>query len=255
MKKTITFLTIIMLTAFAVSKAEASKLILRTNTFKATAFIAGQTYYSHHGEFNVQHLPPGRHFVTVTEQRGRQGRGRGYGKREFNNHNRGQLVFRGRIHIPSNSVVYARVTPRGMLVIDEIRRVRGHQPTHKRPPVNHRPQYRNNDVRNNRNRDYRNPRNVDYAPRRGGNFNTALAMINRASFESERLSLAKQYIQTNNITSNEVLLLMNTMDFETSKLEVAKLGYDYTIDPENYFIVNKGFGFSSSINALNRHIN
>ncbi|MBT8326786.1 MAG: DUF4476 domain-containing protein, partial [Bacteroidia bacterium] len=250
MKKTITLLTILMLTAFAVSKAEASKLILRTNTFKATAFIAGQTFFSHHGEFNVQHLPPGRHMISITESRRRRGKGRDFGKREFNHHNQGQLVFRGRIYIPQNSIVYARVTPRGRLVIDEIRRIPRRRSTHRRPPARQ-PQYRNNDFRNNQYRDHRYPNDVNQDRRRGSNFNDALNMINRASFESEKLSLAKQYIQSNNISSNEVLLLMNTMDFETSKLEVAKLGYDYTIDPENYFIVNKGFGFSSSINALN----
>ena len=47
---------------------------------------------------------------------------------------------------------------------------------------------------------------------------------------------------------------MNSMTFEATKLEFAKFAYRNVLDPKNFFIVNQGFAFSSSIDELTRFI-
>ena len=44
------------------------------------------------------------------------------------------------------------------------------------------------------------------------------------------------------------------MSFEDTRLELAKAAYYKTVDTENYFIVNKEFWFSSSVDELSRYL-
>jgi hypothetical protein len=83
----------------------------------------------------------------------------------------------------------------------------------------------------------------------------AINQIHNTSFESERKAIARQYNRTNTVGSrDEGLEIIQQFDFESAKLEIAKLAYDNTVDPQNCFIVNKGFSFSSSNSALDRHM-
>ena len=114
MKKTITILTVLAL--FTV-QARASQLFLRTATFKSKMILSGDHYYSSNGSFEVSQIRPGSHHLTVaSKNRGRH------------SSHRNNLAFRGRIFIPRQSVVFATITPRGRLVIDDVqpmRRYRG----------------------------------------------------------------------------------------------------------------------------------
>lgn len=74
-------------------------------------------------------------------------------------------------------------------------------------------------------------------------------------FDSGKLQVARQALAMNAVTSEQVVELMNLFSFESSKLEVAKMAYASTIDKQNYYIVNNGFWFSSSVNELNQYIN
>ena len=72
-------------------------------------------------------------------------------------------------------------------------------------------------------------------------------------FEDTKMEIAKQAIEKKGVTSQQVLELMNMMTFESSKMDLAKFAYNYTADKNNYFIVNNGFTFESSIAELNRY--
>ncbi len=76
--------------------------------------------------------------------------------------------------------------------------------------------------------------------------NTLVKQLHDASFESNRLDIAKQAIDDNQITCAQLVAIMNEMSFESSKLRIAKYGYTKLVDPENAFTINQGFGFSSS---------
>lgn len=78
--------------------------------------------------------------------------------------------------------------------------------------------------------------------------------INNAWFDRSRLQIAKQAIAANGISARQVLELMYLLDFESSRLDLAKFAYEFTFDRQNYFVVNNGFDFDSSIGHLNRFI-
>ena len=100
--------------------------------------------------------------------------------------------------------------------------------------------------------------NVNYAPVAMGinphSFQQLKLTIINNAFDNNKLQIAIQGISYG-VSSQQVLELMSLLTFESNKLHLAKVAYGNTIDPQNYYIVNNGFTFSSSINALNHHIN
>ncbi len=79
-------------------------------------------------------------------------------------------------------------------------------------------------------------------------------IIAAQSFESAKIKIAKQAISANRVSAMQVLELMQLFTFESYKLELAKFAYAYTADQQNYYLVNNGFTFSSSINNLAAYI-
>lgn len=86
------------------------------------------------------------------------------------------------------------------------------------------------------------------------NFQTALTSIKNKSFESDKLTLAKQIVLSNCLTSRQIKEIMKTFSMEGTKLEFAKYAYKRVYDPENYYLVNDAFSFSSSISELDNYI-
>lgn len=79
-------------------------------------------------------------------------------------------------------------------------------------------------------------------------------VIANRSFDSSKLQVAEQAIATNPVSSSQLAELMNMLTFESSRLELAKAGYAYVIDRQNFFLVNNAFTFESSIDELERYI-
>lgn len=78
--------------------------------------------------------------------------------------------------------------------------------------------------------------------------------IDNAGFESTRLTIFRQALAYNYFTTAQVCDIMDLFWFESSKVEVAKIAYNKTVDPNNYYLVNNEFSFSSSVNTLNDYI-
>jgi len=85
-------------------------------------------------------------------------------------------------------------------------------------------------------------------------FAAALGSINSRSFEDSRLTLARQVIDSNWLTSAQVRELMSAFSFEQSRMAVAKAGWHRVVDPERYFMVNDGFSFDSSVRELDHYM-
>ena len=119
-----------------------------------------------------------------------------------------------------------------------------------------------NDDRNARdNRDYDDDRNND-DPRFDNNYSRAMSntdfaqakeSLRREWFENTRLETAKQIIDQNHFTSQQVKELMLLFTFENNRLEIAKYAYGKTVDKGNYFVVNDAFTFNSK-EKLNEYI-
>ena len=83
-------------------------------------------------------------------------------------------------------------------------------------------------------------------------FQAAKQSIEAKSFDSSRLTLAKQIIKNNRLQSSQIREIMELMTFESSKLEVAKYAWNRVRDKGNYYKLNDAFTFESSIDELNR---
>jgi len=81
-------------------------------------------------------------------------------------------------------------------------------------------------------------------------FNNALNSIASQSFESGRVAVARQLISSNCMSSEQVRSILTLMQFESSRLDLAKYAYRFTCDPQNYHVVYSVFQFGSSVQDL-----
>lgn len=86
-------------------------------------------------------------------------------------------------------------------------------------------------------------------------FQSAKKSIASKSFEDSKLTTAKQIVSANCVLSSQVKEILDLFGFESTRLEFAKYAYKYTYDKNNYYKVNEGFKFESSIDELNEFIN
>lgn len=78
--------------------------------------------------------------------------------------------------------------------------------------------------------------------------------IMRQCFDRDKLLIAKQGTRGQVLYASQVLEIMGLLTFESSKLDWAKHAYLQVCDTHNYYIVNDGFTFSSSIRELECYI-
>lgn len=88
----------------------------------------------------------------------------------------------------------------------------------------------------------------------GSDFNAAKASISGKSFEDTKLTVAKQVVDANCLSSKQIKEIMQLFTFEESKLDFAKYAYRRSTDPSNYYQLNDAFTFESSIEELNLYI-
>jgi hypothetical protein len=88
-------------------------------------------------------------------------------------------------------------------------------------------------------------------PMQEGDFSSAKNSVSKQSFEDTRLTVAKQILESNCMTCEQIKGMMGVFSFEDSRLEFAKFAYNYVYDPGNYYKLNDAFSFSSSIDELN----
>lgn len=114
--------------------------------------------------------------------------------------------------------------------------------------------------RNERNdRDERDDRDTRYDDRYNRNmsdidFTNAKETLRREWHENTRITLAKQIVDKNYFTSQQVKDLLLLFTFETNRLEMAKYAYGRTVDKKNYYIVNDDFAMNSNKEKLSEYI-
>ncbi len=91
-------------------------------------------------------------------------------------------------------------------------------------------------------------------PMSSSRFRGAKSSIATRDFEDRKLSTAKQIIRNACMTTSQVREIIGLFDFESTKLDFAKVAYDRTYDIDNYYLLNDSFNFDSSIDELNDHI-
>lgn len=90
-------------------------------------------------------------------------------------------------------------------------------------------------------------------PMKEQSFNQLKASIEKQSFASNKMQVAKQGIKAC-LGANQIKELIKLFSFEQDKLDFAKYAYDYCINKAEYYIINDAFNFSSSVDGLNEYI-
>jgi hypothetical protein len=85
-------------------------------------------------------------------------------------------------------------------------------------------------------------------------YNALISSIGKKSFGDDKLTLAKQAATANCMSASQVKGVMGVLSWEDNRLEFAKFAYSRCVDPQNYFQVNDGFEFESSIEELDEYI-
>ena len=91
-------------------------------------------------------------------------------------------------------------------------------------------------------------------PMSDADFAKAKASVSNQSFKDEQLKVAKQILNTNCMSTQQVKEIMAIFTFEDTKLDWAEYAYGKTTDPNNYYQLNDGFTFSDSVDKLNSYI-
>src|SRR5678810_518772 len=85
-------------------------------------------------------------------------------------------------------------------------------------------------------------------------FTQAKETLRREWFENTRLETAKQIIDRNYFTSQQVKEVVLLFTFENNRLDIAKYAYGKTVDKGNYFMLNDAFTFNNNKEALKEYI-
>lgn len=85
-------------------------------------------------------------------------------------------------------------------------------------------------------------------------FQQLLQTLRQEPFDQTRLEIAKSIARQNCLLTADVREMIQLLDFEQSRLELAQFAYDYTHDVGNYLIIADAFKFSTTREALSRYI-
>ncbi len=85
-------------------------------------------------------------------------------------------------------------------------------------------------------------------------FADLLNAIRSRPFDSTKKQIASQAIASQYFTSSQVLQMLHLFSFESGRLEIAKMAYTKTLDPERYYVVFEAFSFDSSVRNLSNYM-
>ncbi|MCB0402124.1 MAG: DUF4476 domain-containing protein [Flavobacteriales bacterium] len=245
MKKiSLIFVLLIGLTGYANNAYKTSSLNLKLwNNHAFTMVVDGQPFgYSNYFD---QPLTPGIHQLQVI-----QTTPAAYGHGGFK-----KVLYNGTVQIPFHSVVFATVNPyRGLdITVQKKKKKHHHNPGGHYGGTNHSCGTPPGGC-GHMDGQYGSPGCNLPQGMAHGSFNQLLNSVSATSFDNSKMTTVQLALQHNWLTTEQVVVLMNEFTFESNKLEFAKLAYHRTVDQQNYYLVNNGFTFSSSVNNLNNYI-
>jgi hypothetical protein len=85
-------------------------------------------------------------------------------------------------------------------------------------------------------------------------YESACQIIAKESFDSSKLTVAKQVVSGNPMTASQILGICKMFSFESNKLEFAKYAYPYCTEPNKYFLLNDAFSYESSKRELDEYV-
>jgi len=80
------------------------------------------------------------------------------------------------------------------------------------------------------------------------------SFLGKEEFENRKLQAAKQLISGKCLNFNQLKEVMSLFEFEKSKLDLAKFGYHYVQDIDNYTVVQETFEFGESNSDWKKYV-
>jgi len=160
----------------------------------------------------------------------------------------GHLLFTGQFHIAPDIKLKAMIDRFHSFVVLETKYLK----TKYKSNPNNLPDWEEDyyfDDNNSYN--YRYERNYGMNSR---DFDFLIASLQNTSFDNSRLTIAKSALRNNVVSSEQLLHIINTFTFESSKVEIAKTGWHSVSDKNRFFIIYAAFTFKSSINEIENYI-
>ena len=87
-----------------------------------------------------------------------------------------------------------------------------------------------------------------------GDFNEVCNLVSKETFDSSKLTVAKQVAASNPLCANQVAQICKLLSFENNRLEFAKYAYPYCSDKNKYFLLNEVFSYDASKRELDEYI-
>ena len=238
MKRIFTLFAAMALTLSLYANYGQSKLsISSTGSASIRVMVDGNKYRASNNAVMISNIAEGYHTVKVYQLQ--RSRGGFNGNASYNY----QLVYNSRVFIKPQYFVDIVINRFGKAFVDE--------------------QLINSGYYNNDDDDWGDDWGNGNDQYNGSNTNQSMSpeafeqfkrTVRNESFENTKLSIAKQAISNNYITSAQVKEITELFSFENNKLDFAKYAYKYTVDKGSYFMVNDAFSFSTSKEELMRYI-
>jgi hypothetical protein len=95
---------------------------------------------------------------------------------------------------------------------------------------------------------------MNYISMSAQSFQAAKTSINKQSFADTKMKTAKQVLNANCMSVDQIVEIIGLFSFEENKLDFAKAAYAKCVDQSQYFMVNDAFSFSSSVDELTEFI-
>ena len=226
MKKIFTLLATTLLSVSLFAFAPRTALTVNVNSKKATTILIDGRMYKdrqHDGNTTINNLSAGAHNVKVYQQ---NNNGR------FNN-NAPQLIYDGNVYVKPQSNTILTINKNGRSIVSE-------------KPMSDLDYPSNNE---NGGWNYRYPQAMND---RG--FDQFRFTVNKTSFENPKMDIGKEVISQNYFTADQIKTLLESFNYESSKLEMAKYAYDRTLDKENYYTLINAFTYSISKQDFTRFL-
>jgi hypothetical protein len=197
---------------------------LHLSLFDQSSFnvvLDGNFFSDNSTAYSIANLTPGKHFLKVYK----------YSATPYSwSHPTAVTIYAGFIQIPSSAKVYA--------MIDNLYTFKVYDQTPIYGEIY----------------EYMNAYEEPYYSMPSYAFESLKSTVAAATFDASKLKIAQQAVSANKVMASQVAELMGMMTFEATKLDLAKYAFRYTLDKENYFMVNRAFTFESSIEELDEYL-
>ena len=207
-----------------------------TGTGFMTVSMDGEYFENPVKKFSLNNIPAGNHHIEIFTEKIQHS---GY----YTNTQRVR-IYSGNVYIKPSSLISAVVDNFGRFYIKNVQQLMTYNEPYYEPydPYCQQPvhQYEN----------YYNAPIVMQEPA----FKQLLDVIEDQWYDETKLQVVQQALQSNWFTSAQVARLMKTMWYEDTKLELAKNAYPKVLDKSDYYLVNKEFWYSSSVESLSNYI-